>query len=289
MILNRQGDRCECSRPGYCQRHCVEKDLPRFLRCVNEYQIRQVEDVESVERGSKAKLDKLIPGKIDIDLVKINLLGHDERQFENISKREYLCPYLLQDLDLGEFSDFQDNRFAEIRAFFCPQLFESEYTGMVTASWNHKYSNTNNIDNLHEWANLGLLFGDPKVVLCANTMVFDWNAIARLKNPSEDSVEYFVRHIGIDEICNIAPISNQFICHKSVMSEICEFVKTHIRNFISFYDLVVKPRRVGSFHEKRKIAVEIEFLIMYYMASRPDLHIISNEEMKNGWYLTYDF
>ena len=110
--------------------------------------------------------------QIDTSKVQIAVLGHSKQQFDTIKDQRYLKKVYLDDLDLGKYSRFQSNAYAESRAFLCDDLFDAdvEYVGTVTASWNIKYQGLSPIDEFHRWPASRALIqsGREDVLLCAN-------------------------------------------------------------------------------------------------------------------------
>jgi hypothetical protein len=233
-----------------------------------------------------------------LDECKILLLGHRPDQYDG-EDRNYLYLTLLQDMDLGTYRQYQNNCFAESRAFLA-DMPEAEYVGVVTASWNRKFG-PNKIDNFHNWDNTKILFnsGDKNIVLTAERSLFKHNDIFLLFNKGciRDFEKFAISLTG--EVCNFGLWSNQIICHRSVYLRLQEFYRRVfplvVQKIFSYnlrsvkcsgmhsdQNLIYSGPEVG--FNNRKEGLFFEFLTNLWFASQKDLMILPNAVCNTDWY-----
>lgn len=285
-------DPCNCYLAGFCDRHQREKTAKEIRLCRSDWQYREYYD-NLYFKYSKLELEYFKEYKCDVldtSKVSIAVLGHCEQQFVNIKERNYLNRIFLQDLDLGDSSKFQRNESAEARAFLCPALFDNsyDYVGVVTASWNYKYSGTNKIDEFHNWPSAHALInsGRDDIVLCANNCDFD--GICRLSNilryKDGDKISAYLSQILNKKNTKKGVLSNQIICHRSAYENLCSFLKPHLEFIYDYCESnkwncsPLKPtndRIIGFFCEQ----------LTCLWCIGQDYTIIENEKTQQNWYL----
>jgi len=235
----------------------------------------------------------------DTSKVQIAVLGHSEKQFSTIKDRPYLKKVYLDDLDLGEYHEFQSNVYGESRAFLCDNLFDSstEYVGVVTASWNIKYQGFNPIDEFHNWHASKALFTSRRedVLLCANMFrASQW----LLKNKgSVFKAIYFSKRQrkGIEKVLlndlnlKVHPdspkvaASNQIICHKTLYNRYIKFFRDNevlsiLRHFCNTNDMTTGVDWV----DQRTAAYMAECVTMLWLAQQ-DILTVPTERLGSHW------
>ena len=246
----------------------------------------------------------------DTSKIQIAVLGHSEKQFSTIKDRPYLKKVYLDDLDLGEYHEFQSNAYGESRAFLCDKLFDdsAEYVGVITASWNIKYQGFNPIDEFHNWhASKGLLISKRKdVVLCAYT-----NPVSAWFDDDRYTVEYAeyrsggifrslyfskrqrkgIKKVLLNDLnLKAHPDSprvaacNQIICHKTLYDKYTKFLKDNevlptLRHFCRTNDMTTGVDWV----DQRTVAYIAECVTMLWL-NQQDILTIPTEIAKEKWY-----
>jgi len=231
----------------------------------------------------RKKIVRVVPS---MDKVKIACLGHSKKQFDTIPHRKWLVPTYLDNLNLGFYSDYQKNDWAEGRAFLCDSLFDyssCDYVGTVTASWNLKFYRSN-LENLDRHEHIHKLFDNNTVITSLlepfwmwDTM-FDYIGFTNGTKISDFVKSYFK---GIDTN-KLVPLSNQVICHKSIYKNLCDFHKSvveDIRQFVDKYGDVPENELTRS----RKYAYVVEAMTMAYFQSK-DYNYIPVAKLHPQWY-----
>lgn len=289
-------DPCSCYLAGFCDRHQREKTAKEIRLCRSDWQYREYYDNLHF-KYSKLELEYFEGYRcddLDTSRVSIAVLGHCEQQFVNIKKRSYLNQIFLQDLNLGDHSRFQRNESAEARAFLCPDLFDAsyEYVGVVTASWNYKYSGANNIDEFHKWPSAYALInsGREDIILCANS--FDFEAICTLSNVLKykdiDKIRSYLSQVSQKQIGKRGVMSNQIICHRSTYKDLCNFLRPHLEFIYDYCEdnkwdcstlKATNDRFIGFFCEQ----------LTGLWSINGGYTIIQNEKLQENWYSTCSF
>lgn len=239
----------------------------------------------------------------DIQYSKLQILclGHDQKQFNSISDAKYLKKINLNEINAGKYSH---NKWAEARAFLCPDLFDSEkeYIGFVTASWNIKYQPFCRIDNFTNWNTAKVLLNskaEDKIVLCADIFCpciwfQDHNNVLSvfLGGMSKDIGYEFLETFGINFTKHIkAPVSNQLILHidnyqkyysylidNDIYAKLDNFIEQRVKKNIHIQNNLTLnysyPRINGYF---------MEMLTCFWFASQ-DFLFLPNTERKDNWY-----
>lgn len=232
----------------------------------------------------KIRRKKTVRIVADMSNVKIACLGHSLRQFETIPHRDWLLPTYLDRLNLGFYSDFQSNDWAEARAFLCDSLFgNSEYVGTVTASWNTKFYHPllERIDRHEQFHNVfddnTVLTGLLEPFYMWDTM-FDYIGFTDGKKLSSFVKSYFK---GIDTN-KLVPLSNQVICHKYIYKGLCDFHRSVIHEVKKFVD------RYGDVPDNpltksRRYAYLMEAMTMGYFASKT-YNYVPLAKLHPNWY-----
>lgn len=295
--------KCQCSKPGWC--HIYKKDMGECILDWNWCQSATKEEREeykehwnkvdeikgSIRRSLETQeiIENNKNNNIDLSKLKIAVLGHNFLQFDSIVKREYTDFIFLQDLDLGNFKDFQDNKYAEIRAYLCDGLFDYnsvEYVGVATASWNKKFTGKNNIDNIENWDSIGCLFSGRKdLVLCAELY---------RNTTSHDFVYYFLpdekqansllslleKYFGYTLIKKPCPMANCIICNKEIYIGLCDFYK----KFLPEFKHISKEFNytTNNLAKNRGEAFLLEYVTMLWLDSK-NLTFINNETRNSKW------
>lgn len=279
--------RCKCDKPGYCV--YFDKEIktspPEWDWCEKTTLKNKMAYVTKTEGYKKARRFR------NLYRTQIAVLGHSEQQFETIKKQPYLNYKLLQDLDLGDFNkDFQNNAWAEARAYLCDDLFnysKSDFIGTVSASWNMKYMPMAKIDEFHEWKTLSKL-NNRKTILTAELEPFlIWHEILPRIGYTDPKgiIEFFNNTVeGMNEKLSV-PLANQLICHKKIYTDICNFMKgfmVTLKDFVDSYgDDFVKNNEIT---KQRKYAYLCEAGCMAYLSTRTDWTFIPNTRVDYDWY-----
>jgi hypothetical protein len=284
-------DPCSCYLAGFCDRHQREKTAKEIRLCRRDWQYREHYDNLHF-RYSKLELEYFEEYKcddLDTSRVSIAVLGHCEQQFVDIKERNYLNRVFLQDLDLGNSSKFQRNESAEARAFLCPTLFDTsyEYVGVVTASWNYKYSGKNKIDEFHKWPSAHALInsGRDDIILCANT--YDFDSISALSNilryKDIDRILSYLSQVSQKQIGKRGILSNQIICHRSIYENLCDFLRPHLEFIYDYCEDNKWDCSALKSTNNRIIGFFCEQLTCLWSISQ-NYTIIENEKTRQDWY-----
>jgi hypothetical protein len=222
----------------------------------------------------------------------IAVLGHSEQQYESIKKQPYLNYRLLQDLQLGDFhKNFQNNAWAEARAYLCDDLFDYnnvDYVGVVSASWNIKYMPLAKIDNFHNWSTINNL-SNKKTILTAELEPFYiwYDILFRIGYTEPFEVIKFLHATvkGMDEK-RLVPLANQLICHKDIYIEVCDFMKEYVVILKDFVDSYTDKPFVenNEITNQRKYAYLCEAGCMAYLSTRRDWTFVPNTKVDYNWY-----
>lgn len=243
-------------------------------------------------RYSKLELEYFKDYKCDVldtSKVSIAVLGHCKEQFVDIKERDYLNRIFLQDLDLGNNSKFQRNESAEARAFLCPTLFGAsyEYVGVITASWNYKYSGANKIDEFHKWPSAHAMInsGRDDIILCANT--YDLDAIYTLSNilryKDIDMILSYLSQVLHKQVGKKGVLSNQIICHRSAYESLCGFLKSHLEFIYDYCESNKWDCSELKTTNDRIIGFFCEQLTCLWSLGQ-NYTIIENEKTRQDWY-----
>ena len=241
--------------------------------------------------------DEAIP---DTSKVQIAVLGHSEKQFSTIKDRSYLKKVYLDDLDLGEYHEFQSNAYGESRAFLCDKLFDdsAEYVGVVTASWNIKYQGFNPIDEFHNWhASKGLLLsGREDVMLCGNMYrasqwllknkgsVFRHLYFSKRQKAEVEKLLLKTLNLKVNPDNPKVAACNQIICRKTLYNKYTKFLKDNealpiLRNFCRTNDMTTGVGWV----DQRTVAYIVECVTMLWF-NQQDILTIPTDKPRNKWY-----
>lgn len=205
------------------------------------------------------------------------VLGHDHKQFERIKNRDYLKHVRLDQLQVNE---YQRNDFAESRFLFTKfeNTIETNYVGLATASWNQKYkiqkdqTRTCMVDFLHR------LELKPNRVWAARVTDGDWRAFSIWAHPG---IETYLDKI--EKITNIdskgkSLWSNNFLCHKNVMTDFLAFFRKTWDTLNSQYNWDYNfGCRISD--ANRLSGMLAERVSMYYWRSRTDLDLIQMDQI----------
>jgi hypothetical protein len=196
------------------------------------------------------------------DRVEILCLGHSSEQFETISPQPYLTHVDLNTIDAGPYSD---NKWAESRVFLSERnLFEkdTEFVGVVSASWNIKYENYARIDNFHNWDNAYILLNSAaadQIVVTADIMcVCDWinkqyrnhNILSLFFSQNETELgKKLLKSLGLDFTKHVkVPYGNQMIMHRNLYQQYVAYLKTN--EVFARVDHFLKTLPAHYFHSK---------------------------------------
>lgn len=234
----------------------------------------------------KIRRKKITRVVADMSRVQLAVLGHSPTQFESLSHRDWLFPTYLDRLDLGFYNDYQENHWAEGRAFLCDSLFnysKYDYVGVVSASWNNKFYSPR-LEKIDRHEHIHKLF-DNKTVLTAMIEPFSmWKKVfTNLGFVNGSKVYDFVKSYSKGMNTNkFVPLSNQVICHKSIYKDLCNFHKSvveDIRKFVDKYGDVEGNEVTRS----RKYAYIVEAMTMAYFESK-DYNYIPVAKLNPQWY-----
>lgn len=245
----------------------------------------------------------------DFSNIEILCLGHNDKQFSTIQDKSYLNKVNLNEINAGEYSD---NKWAESRVFFSQDnLFktETDFVGLVTASWNIKYKPFSLIDNFHNWSTAYLLLSskpEDKIVLCADVhCACSWinhrsngfgSILDGLLHGNKDKKvgKFLLKILGLNDYNHIkVPFANQMIMHKSIFYEYQSFLKDNnipdkvdwfVKNYISkeLKDLETNEIFVN-YNHNRIHAYLMEMVSCFWFAQR-DYTYIPNAERRDTWY-----
>ena len=294
---------CSCAAPGFCSRHFMQKDRLEWLDCLKREGIRRKLDHrygmsyfdmdsskrEIIPRTEAQKTEAFkTPLQYDRDLLKrtkIAVLGHAISQFDNIIHSPYMEYFLLQDLDLGIYSRFQSNDYAESRAYLC-DLFDYDkydYVGVVSASWNSKYDGLS-IDDFHDWRTTSILYNNQNIVLCAHPANFECRSVFDVfeNDFAGECMDLISSFTGPRQ--GMGLWANQIICHKSIYIELEKFHRMILPIIADQkWPLKIKNGR-GRNLNIRAFGLILEAVTNLWFASRPNLLILDNATIKKNWY-----
>ena len=236
----------------------------------------------------------------DTSKVQIAVLGHSEKQFSTIKDQPYLKKIYLDDMDLGEYHEFQSNAYGESRAFLCDKLFDgsAEYVGVVTASWNIKFEGFNPIDEFHNWhASKALLISRREdVVLCSNMYhAREWfndgkksilKSIYFSKRQIKDIANVLLNDLNlkIDPDAKRVAACNQIICHKNLYNRYTKFFRDNevlpkLRRFCQTHNMDTGV----SWVDQRTAAYIAECVTMLWLGSQ-DILTVPGDRVNKHWY-----
>lgn len=234
-------------------------------------------------RVRRKKIVRVVP---NMSKVQIAVLGHSPRQFESLPFRSWLFPTYLDRLDLGFYSDFQHNDWAEARAFLCDSLFnysKYDYVGVVSASWNKKFYRPS-LEKIDRHEHIHSLFEKNTVLTGVlepfwmwDTM-FDYIGFTNGVKISDFVKSYFNKF----DTNKLVPLSNTMICHKSIYRKLCEFHKStvqEVKEFVDKYGDVPDNPLTRS----RKYAYVVEAMTMAYFQSK-NYNYVSLAKLHPHWY-----
>ena len=312
-------EKCHCVSAGFCPLYRKVMDTNNIGWCKGaspqdrEYYIGSYKGPVALNQDAVDFLSKYEGNNCQVDTseVQIAVLGHSKQQFDTIKDQSYLKKVYLDDLDLGKYSRFQSNAYAESRAFFCDDLFDSnvKYVGTVTASWNIKYRGLSPIDDFHNWDAAGALLRSQadNVMLCANLdRPAVWFGETFIKTPGADpggilgylgfskeqraiieTVLLGDLKLRVSEDSRAVAMSNQFICHKNLYNRYIKFLREHeildvlTDLFSSDHMLTNKPAT-----NVRPVAFMVECVTMIWLSMQEDILIIPTEIRSSEWYDT---
>jgi len=233
---------------------------------------------------------------MSISNTKIAVLGHCDDQYSNIRPRDFLSFVRLQEMSCIS-ERYQSNIFAEARAYFCDELFGNEqFVGTVTASWNHKYSGMNKIDDFDKWKSTKRLFSEDNIILCSDTIAINvwYNGVYPLIRHIgfvnyKSILEYFSKLGGIipDDSCIInVPLSNQIITSRDIFKSKVDFIRYYLSEitdkFFQDPDMFYIDKALS---KSRPLAYISEFLsAMWYYQELDKYTILPNEKLVSDWY-----
>lgn len=238
--------------------------------------------------------------------IQIALIGHKQDQFQDIERREYLKPVLLDNLSY-EKPEYSSNALAESRFLLSQEdHFDntSEIVGTISASWNKKYLR-NRIDRLHLWEEARLLpqmAKDKSIVLCAGiclgayakpcdpiwTKNFQQHFRNEFKNKTiMNDLLYNITGLRYDGL-RPAPYANQFICHKSIFQEFRSFIRNHIDSLIKECTEKLDPDYSSVHDPSRALAYILEEVSMLWWSSKKEMIFVSCTDVNPNWYKKYE-
>jgi len=266
-------------------------------------------DCIEANKYQEQKFLKMI-GKLDnhiknngFDNLQILCLGHKEEQFENFVDKPFLKKINLNKIDAGIYSD---NKWAETRAFLSSkELFRenTEYKGLVTASWNQKYEPFD-IQTFDLWNSAHLLVNsnpEDKIVLCADIFcpccwLYDLNSPSILSHffgkysLTAGKKLLSILDLELDKHVRV-PFGNQIIAHKSIIEEYQKFLlENEVLDKVDFFiqnhnNKIIKKNDVISkyYHHTRINAYIMEMVSCFWFAKQDYLYY-PNVRRKLDWY-----
>ena len=278
------------------QLYCLSQNKRNHIcKIADKYQnIKNAKIIEYIDNQTNTNTD--------FSNVEIICLGHSDKQFDSIKDRSYLKKVDLNKIDAGKHSG---NIWSESRAFNSKKkLFSdnSEFLGFVTASWNLKYENFNQIDEFHNWDNAKVLINskpEDKIVLCANIFCScSWmnrktdSILAGLFKENPKIIgRSFSKLVGIKPRKHIkVPFSNQMIAHKSIINEYLYFLSSN-EIFDKIYWFCKKYAQKYLYntelnqicHANRLTGYFMEMLLCYWFSEK-DYFYLPNVNRDNSWY-----
>jgi hypothetical protein len=284
-------DKCQCDKPGFCIRHCIEKNSSEYRKCRFSQDVRTSLDFPIYgDRFSNVPLP--IRGSIQNSIAKLKTLkksdslvpttifvvGHSACIPEMDTCMEY---FNLEEEDYGEFSKYATPDLAEARFYFSSKaLPKTEAFGSLTASWNKKFSGQNRLESFQSWEASRYL---PNVVLCAHRGIF---------HPYIDN-EYFrgfLEDRGLNTPVGLGVWANQIVCSGELFTELTLFMRKALVDLVKLnakHDILrgnLDPKYYQKTFSNRVIALFAEEISARWFASKKDLIIISCEKIKPSWY-----
>jgi hypothetical protein len=234
----------------------------------------------------KIRRKKITRVVADMSRVQLAVLGHSPAQLESLPHRDWLFPTYLDRLDLGFYNDYQENHWAEGRAFLCDSLFnysKYDYVGVVSASWNNKFYSPR-LEKIDRHENIHKLFDNNTVITSLLEPFWMWHTMfdyIGFTNGTKisDFVKSYFKGINTNKL---VPLSNQVICHKSIFKGLCNFHKSvveDIRKFVDKYGDVPENELTRS----RKYAYVVEAMTMAYFQSK-DYNYVPVAKLHPQWY-----
>lgn len=238
------------------------------------------------------------------DNIEIVVLGHSQKQFDTIEERPYLTKTNLNDINAGK---YRDNKWAEARAFVSEDnLFKknTDFVGLVTASWNTKYEPFCRIDNFHNWDSAKVLLNSKEkdqVVLCADIFcpciwfMQQSNVLSVFFSGQAHRVgKIFSRMVGLEFHNHMkVPFSNQMILHKNIYYDYVRFLKDNeildkVQFFIDrFASRYISPDKISAKYAGNRLnGYFIEMVTSFWFAQQ-DFFYIPNAERREDWYNPY--
>ena len=317
-------EQCHCTRVGFCPLFKKIMDKTNLHWCQNaSTEERQI--YQDSYRGPipfTPEVDRFLhehdcTQDITLPKTQIAVLGHSSKQFDTILDRPYLKKVYLDDLDLGKHHKrFQSNYFSESRAFLCDDLFDAdtEYVGVVTASWNIKYQGLNPIDLFHEWCSAKALFSSKRdnILLCADTnSTLSWfGRYTDEKNIDKDSSPFWanfhndnhvfkslgfsivqirliwklIRSLGLNLTSRPTANSHQFICHRNLYNRYIKFFREkeillRVTSLWNKHNMVTNNPNTDA----RPVGYVIECISMMWLNSQEDVLVVPNEVRAGMW------
>jgi len=276
--MNKMTDflKCKCEDAGFCQLYNKKMDDAGINWCKNTTKEKRENYHTINKRESKIVTETNTRTLEDTSRLCIAVVGHSHKQFATIENRDYLKPLYLQNLELGEFSKFQNNSTAEIRAFLS-DIFEYDkydYVGTTTASWHMKYTDERRrLDNIDRWIELDKL-DDERTLYCATTATTEgWiqdenstmNFLGIPKRHQEIILNYH-KSIGLEPSNRLVPNHNQIICHKNLYKKIENHFRENIFQLSDMVD-IFETSDYQEFAKPRVLAFICEFSGMMFLDS----------------------
>ena len=238
--------------------------------------------------------------------IQILCLGHNIKQFQSIEDRSYLTKINLNEINAGKYSD---NKWAESRIFMSEDnLFTSntDFIGVVSASWNQKYECYSRIDNFHNWNNAKILLNSDiadSIVLTADIFcTCDWTTKENnghnilslfFKGNESDIGKKILSLLNLDYHKHIkVPYGNQMIMHKNLYyqyvdylknNEVFEKVEYFLKNLAHKYYYKETDFIKENYHYNRTHAYLLEMVSCFWFANQSFMYL-PNTERKEDWY-----
>lgn len=219
------------------------------------------------------------------DKLEIACVGHYPKQFDSIGDSHVLKKVNLNDLDVGE---YQNNRWAEARAFVAKDLFrdDAEWIGYVGASWNDKFRG-NRIEDFTEWRYSKHLVNSKELVFCAQTTCCcAWQHIIKQIIPDHDRIFEKVQEEFNLEIKHVkVPFCNHFIAHRSIVEEYLNYLDSEqiMPRVASFAQIEIQKNFIGDFFKHRIEAYLMEMIGCFWWAKK-DYMYFSSALRRPNWY-----
>lgn len=309
---------CICSKPEFCLRYktdmssglldhnwcknASEQEREIFLSHKNVFHKHtSLPDGQCIFANAHKNLKPKsfdIKEEVDLSRLKIFCLGHSDKQFETIQKRDYLEITNLNKLDAGKYSG---NEWSESRAFLAYEDLISndiDFVGFVTASWNKKY--TKPIHDFHKWNGAKILLNskpEDKIFLCADILcTCQWtqqnNILGTIyRNDTKQITKSFLKIAKIyTRYHRYSPCSNQMISHKENIKEYIDFLTSN--DIFGKVDWYVNKIGNDNFtdvfancqYNKTRLKGYFMELVSFFWFSKQDYTYIPTVKKFENWY-----